>query len=133
MLNKFSNKFFLAIVVVFSFSVSISACYYDVEQELYPKPLDSGINCDTTNATFSGKILPLINSKCNSCHSTAISSGGVSLEGYNNILIMKQNGKLMGTINHSAGFIAMPQGGAKLSDCDIANLNTWINSGAPNN
>ncbi len=114
-------------------SVFFSGCYYDVEQELYPKPIDSGMNCDTSNASFSTKIYPLIQSKCNNCHSTSISSGGISLEGYANVLVSEQNGKLMGTINHNAGFSPMPQGGAKLTDCEIALLTTWINAGALNN
>ena len=31
-----------------------------------------------------------------------------------------QNGKLYGTINHSSGYVPMPEGAAKLSNCQIA-------------
>lgn len=132
MKNTFRNFLVLSFTFL-GIAISFSSCYYDNEQELYPKPINGGGNCDTTNATFSLKVYPLIQTKCNSCHSNASSLGGVSLEGYANVITYEQNGKLMGTINHSSGFIPMPQGGAKLSDCDIAILNTWINAGAPNN
>lgn len=133
MLNHTIKQITITAIIIIGISVSFTSCYYDVEQQLYPKPTDNGINCDTSNATFSAKIYPLIQSKCNSCHSTAISSGGVSLEGYNNVSAARQNGTLMGTINHSNGYNAMPQGAAKLSECEIAILNTWINAGALNN
>ncbi len=133
MINSTIKHLTFITLIIIGFSISFTSCYYDVEQELYPKPIDNGISCDTSTATFSVKIYPLIQSKCNSCHSTAISSGGVSLEGYNNVLSAQQNGSLMGTINHSNGYNAMPQGAGKLSDCEIANLNTWIHAGALNN
>lgn len=41
---------------------------------------------------------------------------------------------LLGNIKHlTPGYVAMPQGAAKLSDCDIAIIEAWINQGAPNN
>ena len=46
---------------------------------------------------------------------------------------MALNGKLMGTINHASGFSAMPKGGAKLSNCQIAVVQKWVTAGAPNN
>lgn len=133
MICKTLKYFSLISLSILSFSSLFSSCYYDVNQELYPKPIDSGISCDTSKATYSEKVSTIIQTNCNACHSTAVNSGGVSLEGYSNVLAAQQNGTLMGTINHSAGHNAMPLGAAKLSDCDIANLNAWIHAGAPNN
>jgi hypothetical protein len=46
---------------------------------------------------------------------------------------MAQSGKLLGTINHAAGFSPMPKGGAKLSSCRIATIKKWIDAGMLNN
>jgi hypothetical protein len=43
------------------------------------------------------------------------------------------NGRLVGVISHAAGYPAMPQGGPKLSDCEIARIRTWVRQGTPNN
>lgn len=127
--KKIAKLFFSIFILTFA----ISSCYYDVDEQLYPKPTDVGINCDTTNATYSGKIAPIIQSSCISCHSSVTHLGGVTLETYNDVFSYAQNGKLFGTINHSAGSNPMPQGAAKLSDCTIANVSAWINAGSPNN
>jgi mono/diheme cytochrome c family protein len=43
------------------------------------------------------------------------------------------NGKLLGSVKHAAGYSPMPQGGNKLSDCQITQITNWINAAAPNN
>ncbi len=126
-MNRLQKRFFISLFIFVFISITIPSCYYDDEQTLYPKA------CDTTTATFLSKIQPIINKNCLPCHSTTNSSGGISLEGYDNINSSVQNQSLMNAINHSPGFQAMPKGGAKLSDCDISNLNSWITSGALNN
>jgi hypothetical protein len=104
-----------------------SGCYYDVAEELYPSA------CDTSNVTYSGKVLPVIQGSCVSCHSGSSPSANVNLDGYNNTMTYVNNGRLMGAIMHSAGFAPMPQGGNKLSECTISILQKWIANGAPNN
>ena len=128
-----TKRIFLFIVSIFFFALEFSSCYYDVNEELYPKPIDAGISCDTTNATYTSKVAPMIQTYCISCHSNVANQGGVTLEGYANVLPYTQNGKLFGTINHDAGHNPMPLGGAKLSDCTIANVAAWIHAGALNN
>ena len=39
--------------------------------------------------------------------------------------------KLIGAIKHEPGFVAMPQSGGKLEDCDIEKMEAWIAAGAP--
>jgi len=43
------------------------------------------------------------------------------------------NGRLIGAVTQAPGFSAMPKGGARLPDCRIAEIRTWIRNGAPNN
>jgi cytochrome c5 len=125
------NKGLLSYLVTCVIIVFIAGCYYDVEEELYP----SSSSCDTSDVTYSGFVKTTMESFCYVCHSTTAgpSNGGVILEGYNNIKVYVDNGKLLGAIKHESGFSAMPQGGSKLSDCTIKKIEAWVDSGAPNN
>src|SRR5687767_13786653 len=111
-------------------AVTFPGCYYDVAEELYPIGIAS---CDTSNVTYALKVLPIIQTECYSCHSGSAPSGNVNLDGYDNLKVYAGNGKLMGVISHAAGYSPMPQGGNKLSDCDILTIQTWINNGTLNN
>jgi hypothetical protein len=62
-----------------------------------------------------------------------LKNGGVDLSNYNGVATVAVSGTLIGTITHAPGFSAMPQGGNKLSDCEITQIQKWINSGALNN
>lgn len=92
-------------------------------------------NCDTTNRKYSTHVVPILSSNCYSCHgaNTNSGSGGIVLEGYDNIKPKATSGTLIGVITHASGFPQMPQGGAKLSDCNINIIRSWINNGAQNN
>jgi mono/diheme cytochrome c family protein len=108
-----------------------AGCYYDKEEILYPAG-----TCNSAGATYSGIVSPILNSRCNSCHSTAAaasSGGNIVLDNYNSVKIQASNGKLLGSINHAGGFSPMPKGGAKLTSCEIASITNWVGSGAPNN
>src|SRR3712207_291100 len=86
-------------------------------------------SCNTTNMKFSADIVPILQSNCYSCHSNANKAiSGISLEGYSNVKAKVDDGRLIGAITHASGFSAMPQGGAKLSDCIIQKIQSWINS-----
>lgn len=108
----------------------MQSCYYDNMEDLYP---DSGVGCDTTNVTFTAVIWPIIQSNCTGCHSGSAASGNVSLENYNDVAVYVENKRLMGTIRHETGYSPMPKGGNKLSDCNITQLEVWINNGYPDN
>lgn len=109
-----------------------SGCYYDSEEQLYPKISSP---CDDVNVTFSGTVKPILQT-CQTCHSNSnsvSSGGGVRLQDYNDILDYVKSGKLMGSVSHSQGFIPMPDGGGKIPDCEIAQLQKWIDNGTLNN
>lgn len=114
--------------------VCLFACSKDNQQSLAgavnPSPL-----CDTTNMQYATNILPILQAYCYSCHgngSTA-GSGGISLDGYVNLQKWAANGILVGNITHASGFVAMPVGAPKLSDCDINKIIDWVNHGIQNN
>jgi cytochrome c553 len=115
--------------------VILTACYYDNEEELYP---EGSTPCDTTNVTYSGTVLPIIQANCIGCHSGGSPQGNVSLEDYNSISAAGQipagtYGSLYGVISHASGNSPMPKNGSKLSDCDISKIKKWIDDGTPDN
>jgi len=89
--------------------------------------------CDTTLFTFSGAVMPLINTYCKGCHNPASLGGGVDLSSYSTVKTSALSGRLMGSINHATGYKPMPQGGNKLADCQIKQIDKWIQAGTPNN
>jgi hypothetical protein len=115
----------------------ITGCTYDNEQDLYPDLL-----CDTLDVTYSGKIVPILESNCYPCHSNAnapIYASNLSFEGYANISgylnLGSGNGaaRFVSIINHEAGFPQMPKNGPKLPKCTIRKFEIWIANGYPDN
>lgn len=92
-------------------------------------------DCDTTNVTFSGSVMPLISLKCQGCHSGSNPGGGVSLTNYTQVKASVTSGTLIGSITHAPGFKPMPEpvGSYALPDCDIRKVQIWISAGALNN
>jgi uncharacterized membrane protein len=89
--------------------------------------------CDSSLFKFSDAIQPLIQNKCQGCHSSAGAQGGIDLSTYPLVKAKVADGKLWGSINHQAGFSAMPKNGTKLSECELRQFQKWIAAGAPNN
>ena len=108
--------------------VLFSACYYDVEEELYPATV-----CNTENMSYQNHIVPILQQHCYSCHSAAVNNGNVTLEGYSQFIKYVNSGQLLGAIKHESGFSAMPQGLSSLIPCNIKKIEEWINQGKLNN
>jgi uncharacterized membrane protein len=120
----------LILVFAAGLLISLTSCYKDNEEELYP---DNGTTCNTQNVSFGQTIEPIINNNCVSCHTGAGASGGIQLDNHATISDAALNGRLLGAIRHDAGFSAMPQGGNKLTDCEIQQFEAWTTQGALNN
>jgi mono/diheme cytochrome c family protein len=96
---------------------------------------NSCTSCDTTSS-YKLAIAPLITTNCIGCHSTAsaaASGGGIDLSTYATISVYAANGRLYGSISHTAGYSAMPKNLAQLPACQIAQVQKWIAAGYPNN
>ena len=121
-------------ILFFAFACLAGAgCYYDSQEVLYGLP--QNLPCDTTNITYSGKIAKIINANCSGCHSSTTSSLGNSivLDNFDDFLKQVNGGKLMNDINQLPGSNPMPKDGNRLTDCDIAAIQHWVNKGSPNN
>lgn len=90
--------------------------------------------CDTTGViSFSADLLPVLQNNCLGCHSGGTASGGLD---FGNFAVFQQNcqsGRVQGALRGSAGFVAMPPGGAPLPACYVAQIDKWVAAGAPNN
>lgn len=108
----------------------LASCFYDNEERLYPE----SANCDATAvATFSAEVLPLLNGRCNGCHSGTSPSGGIKLNTYSEVIKYVNDGSLIGSIEHRSGFSPMPKNGSKMSACQIQEIQSWIDAGALDN
>jgi cytochrome c553 len=91
---------------------------------------DNG-NCNTLNVTYNNFVKSLIQSQCTGCHGGSAPSAGLNLTQYAQVKTAALNGKLYSWVNRSSGW--MPQGGQKLSQCNIDKLKSWAENGAPEN
>ncbi len=91
-------------------------------------------NVDLNNVTYTLSVKPILDTYCKGCHSSSNAGGNISYEDYTNTQVTANNGKLLGSIQQlSTNYKAMPQGGNKLSDNNIAIIQKWISNGSPNN
>ena len=111
--------------------ISITGCYYDNEEYLYPTPVNT--SCDTTTVSYSQRLVPILdNNQCLSCHNNSLASGGINLEGHANVAANIDS--IIGAISHAQGFTPMPQGASDpLPACDIAAFVAWKNHGSNDN
>jgi len=91
--------------------------------------------CDTANMKYSTDVVPILQAHCYTCHGNGNTggSGGINLDGYNNLKPWVDNGYFLGNLRHDPGYVGMPYQMAKLDTCTIAKLEDWVNQGAPDN
>jgi hypothetical protein len=88
--------------------------------------------CDTVNVGFTETIFPIFQANCVGCHNDQGAAGEIKLSTHAGIVSAASSGRLIPAIDHSGPF-KMPFGKAKLDDCTIDKIKSWINSGMPNN
>jgi hypothetical protein len=125
-----------AILIVLFSATMLTSCYNDSEEALYGSTPTG--TCDLTTAVkFSTVVSPIISSKCatSGCHSTTSKAAGINLGTYDAIKAYTNSSKavFLGSIKRESSYSAMPKGDAKLPDCDISKIESWITAGTPNN
>ena len=89
------------------------------------------VNCVTNNMSFSKDIQPILVSNCTGCHNATAPSAGINLTNFTGTKTI--SARLVGSITHAAGYVAMPTSTIKLSPCDINKISAWITQGTLNN
>jgi hypothetical protein len=85
-------------------------------------------SCDTSNVNYTTHIKPLMDGFCNSCHFSG-NLTGYTLDNYNGVTAAANSTKLLPSVKFTGD--PMPQGGQKLSDCNITKIEKWIQAGMP--
>lgn len=115
----------LFILVSATLGLAFISCRHEPEELIVGQPVPAV--CDSSRVTYPVTVFPILQERCISCHSGTAPSGGLDFSDYNNVAMVADNGSLMGSIRHDEGFSPMPQGGAKLTDCEIALIAKWVN------
>ena len=106
-------------------------CYYDTVEELYEfEDQLNATNCDALDVSFSNQIFPIIQGNCSSLGGCHVAGGnGMLFENYNNVKAKVDDGSLLEQVVNAQ---TMPPS-FPLTGCQIQQLDSWINAGAPNN
>lgn len=96
----------------------------------------NGINCylgcDSNIFTYSAGVSKIM-SQCTGCHSGTNPSGRIDLSNAAGVKSVALSGRLVGSVKQLTGFVSMPPyGSPKLSDCQITQIQKWINNGCKN-
>lgn len=91
---------------------------------------ESVTTCDTSNVTYTNHIKSLF-ATCavSGCHDAKAVEG--SLASYQDIKNFPKLLKIIPSLKHQVGFVAMPQGQAQLSDCEISKVQAWFDNAMP--
>lgn len=109
----------------------LASCYYDNEEALYPS---LNTQCDTTNVTFSGTVVPILAGNCLSCHANSAAAAfgnNIRLEDFADV--QTRAAAVAGSIKQTGNYSPMPKNGGKLKDCAIRQFDIWVRQGMPDN
>jgi mono/diheme cytochrome c family protein len=124
------RTFFLLTLLAGFLLLSYNSCKHDPSDDVNPDPdpdpdPDTTI-CDTSNVTYPGKVYPILNDYCISCHSGAAPQGGLDFTDYNQLAFVAESGSLLGAIKHLQGYSPMPKDLPQLDSCKIRIIEIWV-------
>ena len=123
------KRLFISIATISLISFFFVSCYYDNEEALYPALSNS---CDTTNVTYSGTIVPILQGSCLGCHGTPPKGAtSRSLSTYSEVVANAD--RITGSIKQLSNFRAMPEGSTKINGCSISQWDIWVRNGMLDN
>lgn len=89
--------------------------------------------CDTTNVTYAGTIVPLVQQRCLGCHSGGSPSGDLNFDNWLTLNAVADDGRLRWAVTHDPQGVPMPPSAPQLPPCEVRKFILWIEAGAPNN
>ena len=111
----------------------------------YTNSADTVTPCNLPlTVSYQANVLPILQQQCYRCHSAdkykVLTSSTLNMEDFASLkyYATPANGRnnvsyLVGNIRHDDGFVKMPYDGGKLSDCEIATIQAWVDAGALSN
>lgn len=105
-------------------------CTYHNEDDYFK---DNPNICYTEDRSFAENIAPILEANCTSCHNSTDLTADIDLTSFNTVKTLAESGRLYGAISHSEGYSSMPPFGAQLSECEINQIEAWIEQGSLNN
>lgn len=113
-------------IILIVLAVLPMSCVNNSEEELY------GIRpCDIENVTWESKIREIMQKNCVMCHGPDVAFRGVRHDTYESEMIVVNDGRLRGVVNHLPGYSKMPKDRDKLPECELKLINIWLDNGAP--
>ncbi len=113
------------IIQIVALVLLVNACTFNNEEAYF-----SEYKCDTTQVLYSD-LTYIFSDICASCHhSSYTESEGIVFDSYEMVKASIGTGKVVPAIKHEGSF-KMPEGRNKLSDCEIEQIEVWIEAGMP--
>lgn len=120
-----------AIIVLLSIAtIILTGCTYHNEDEYFK---DNPDICYTEERSFNEHILPILENNCIACHNSIDLTAGISLENHDLVLSTYESGRFLGAIRHEEGFTPMPLNQPKIPECEILQIEAWIEQGLKDN
>ena len=105
------------------------SCAYEILEEL-----EKDKQCNIVDVSFINEVMPILDANCLRCHvKESTIGGGIVLDNYSDVRFWVESGSLLSVIQHKDGFPPMPKNAAKLTDCEIDQIISWVDDGARNN
>lgn len=110
--------FFLLLIVL---CLDLASCKHDVN--------DIAPDCTVEGVTYENYIKYTIESKCLGCHT----SGSIEpyLNTYSQVMVIVNDGRLKEVLGGNPNVMQMPYNSEPLPDCQVNNIISWVDSGAP--
>jgi uncharacterized membrane protein len=116
------------LIVLALFTVILSACG------------NPATNTGNTSVSFAKDVLPILDSRCLSCHGGGQTQRGLSVASYATLMAGSQRGSVVIPSDAANSILVqliqsgqMPKNGPSLTPAEIQTIVDWINAGALNN
>ena len=121
-------KFLLTFLFIGAAVLYLAGCSKQSEDKL-----KGNTPCDTTNISYSGQVVPILQNNCYSCHGGATPPTGIKLDTYAALKVFASNGFLSAAVQHTGTVTPMPYLQPQLGSCDVNTIVAWVNQGMLNN
>lgn len=115
----------LTLIMIIITLITLS-CENNNEIDLYGETF-----CDTTNVTWESEISDILAKNCVICHGPTQAYNNVRHDSYESELIVVNDGRLRGVVNHLPKYTPMPYDMPMLPECELKKINIWLDNGAP--